>query len=108
MSATPGRRRIRVWIGLIGVVLAAALLPGHLAPADVSGSPAGHPSGVQPTIVLVHGAWADGSSWSKVTQRLQRAGYTVLVQLASVPGSDLAGDPTTKFDFVQYPGAPAG
>ena len=28
-------------------------------------------------IVLVHGAWADGSSWSDVIQRLQNAGYTV-------------------------------
>ena len=31
------------------------------------------------------------------------------LQLANaLPGSDLAGDPTTKFDFVAYPGAPAG
>ncbi|MGD0968776.1 MAG: alpha/beta hydrolase [Candidatus Aquilonibacter sp.] len=28
-------------------------------------------------IVLVHGAWADGSSWSAVVQRLQAAGYNV-------------------------------
>lgn len=28
-------------------------------------------------IVLVHGAWADGSSWGDVIQRLQNAGYTV-------------------------------
>ena len=28
-----------------------------------------------PNIVLVHGAWADGSSWSTVIQRLQKAGY---------------------------------
>ncbi len=31
------------------------------------------------TIVLVHGAWADGSSWSGVTARLQADGYTVHV-----------------------------
>jgi len=30
-----------------------------------------------PNIVLVHGAWADGSSWSAVIQRLQADGYTV-------------------------------
>ena len=30
-----------------------------------------------PNIVLVHGAWADGSSWSAVTQRLQAEGYNV-------------------------------
>lgn len=28
-------------------------------------------------IVLVHGAWADGSSWSAVIERLQANGYTV-------------------------------
>jgi pimeloyl-ACP methyl ester carboxylesterase len=30
-----------------------------------------------PNIVLVHGAWADGSSWSRVIERLQSAGYRV-------------------------------
>jgi pimeloyl-ACP methyl ester carboxylesterase len=31
----------------------------------------------QPNIVLVHGAWADGSSWSAVIERLQAGGYHV-------------------------------
>src|SRR6476660_6072945 len=31
----------------------------------------------KPNIVLVHGAWADGSSWSAVIERLQKAGYNV-------------------------------
>jgi len=31
-----------------------------------------------PTIVLVHGAWADGSSWDAVATELQRKGYPVL------------------------------
>src|SRR5512147_835029 len=31
------------------------------------------------TIVLVHGAWADGAGWSGVTSRLQAEGYTVWV-----------------------------
>jgi pimeloyl-ACP methyl ester carboxylesterase len=30
-----------------------------------------------PNIVLVHGAWADGSSWSAVIERLQSDGYNV-------------------------------
>ena len=30
-----------------------------------------------PNIVLVHGAWADGSSWSAVIERLQADGYIV-------------------------------
>ena len=32
----------------------------------------------QPTIVLVHGAWADGSSWNAVASELQSQGFTVL------------------------------
>jgi pimeloyl-ACP methyl ester carboxylesterase len=30
-----------------------------------------------PNVVLVHGAWADGSSWSAVIERLQADGYSV-------------------------------
>jgi len=31
----------------------------------------------KPTIVLVHGAWADGSSWNAVSTELQSQGFTV-------------------------------
>jgi pimeloyl-ACP methyl ester carboxylesterase len=33
---------------------------------------------MSPTIVLVHGAWADASSWTGVIQRLQKAGHDVV------------------------------
>ena len=32
----------------------------------------------RPTVVLVHGAFADASSWNGVIDRLQQAGYTVI------------------------------
>lgn len=36
-----------------------------------------------PSVLLVHGAWADGSSWSRVMPILRERGYTVVaVQLA--------------------------
>jgi pimeloyl-ACP methyl ester carboxylesterase len=35
------------------------------------------PVGPKPTIVLVHGAWADASSWDNVIVILQHEGYTV-------------------------------
>ena len=35
-------------------------------------------TGVRPTIVLVHGAFADASSWNSVIERLQQQGYTVI------------------------------
>jgi pimeloyl-ACP methyl ester carboxylesterase len=34
------------------------------------------PQNQNPSVVLVHGAYADGSSWSEVIERLQRAGLT--------------------------------
>jgi pimeloyl-ACP methyl ester carboxylesterase len=44
----------------------------------------------QPNIVLVHGAWADGSCWSAVIERLQAGGYTVTAP--QFPESSLAAD----------------
>jgi pimeloyl-ACP methyl ester carboxylesterase len=171
--------RVRLLVRALAVIvlvsLAAAIL-SHIASAQDTTSSNKHSSDPKPTIVLVHGAWADTSSWSPVTEQLQREGYQVLVppnplrslsgdaaylsaflrdwtsgpvvlvghsydsavitnagasdpdvkalvyidafvpdqgesvlDLASAkPGSDLAGDPTTVFDFVSYPGAPQG
>src|SRR5689334_8083886 len=45
---------------------------------------------VRPNIVLVHGAWADGSCWSDVIQRLQADGYHVTAP--QFPLSSLADD----------------
>jgi pimeloyl-ACP methyl ester carboxylesterase len=43
-----------------------------------------------PNIVLVHGAWADGSCWSNVIERLQADGYTVTAP--QLPETSLADD----------------
>ena len=43
-----------------------------------------------PSIVLVHGAWADGSSWSSVIERLQADGYRVTAP--QFPLTSLAAD----------------
>ena len=43
-----------------------------------------------PNVVLVHGAWADGSSWSAVVQRLQADGYSVTAP--QFPETSLADD----------------
>lgn len=46
----------------------------------------------KPTIVLVHGAWADGSSWNAVSAELQGQGFTVLTppNLLRGPAGDAA------------------
>src|SRR5438445_6025362 len=44
----------------------------------------------KPGIVLVHGAWADGSSWSAVIKSLQADGYTVTAP--QFPETSLADD----------------
>jgi pimeloyl-ACP methyl ester carboxylesterase len=43
-----------------------------------------------PTIVLVHGAWADGSSWARVIGPLQQQGFRV--QAAPLPLTSLTDD----------------
>jgi pimeloyl-ACP methyl ester carboxylesterase len=139
--------------------------------SSATASPAEH---VKPSIVLVHGAWADSGSWDAVVQKLQSRGYTVYapsnplrglandsgairdflntipgpivlvghsyggavitnaalgdsqvkalvyvdgflpakgetLESLTAPGSCFAvADPTTVFDFVPFPGAPAG
>jgi pimeloyl-ACP methyl ester carboxylesterase len=75
------------------VAVLALLVPlwaGGLASAT-SSSPA---RGPRPTIVLVHGDWADASSWSGVIARLQRHGFTVVA-----PPNPLRG-PTSDAAYV--------
>jgi pimeloyl-ACP methyl ester carboxylesterase len=45
---------------------------------------------VLPNVVLVHGAWADGSSWSAVIESLQGRGYNVTAP--QFPETSLADD----------------
>jgi pimeloyl-ACP methyl ester carboxylesterase len=61
---------------VIAVALAAATALGSVGAVTESAS-AATVGKVKPTIVLVHGAWADASSWSPVAARLEKAGYPV-------------------------------
>jgi pimeloyl-ACP methyl ester carboxylesterase len=54
---------------------------------------------VKPTIVLVHGAWADASSFNTVIPRLLAAGYTVYAPPNPLRG--LASDAATIAAFVK-------
>jgi pimeloyl-ACP methyl ester carboxylesterase len=167
MSST--RRRTRI-IGVAALAALAIVIPTAAAAAGPGPAATSSHESPKPTVVLVHGAWADGSSWAPVASRLQRKGYPVLVAPNPLRGlaSDAAylaaylqqhttgpivlvghsyggavvtnaaladpdvkalvyvdafvpdqgdtilgllgggGDPNALFDFVGYPGAPAG
>jgi pimeloyl-ACP methyl ester carboxylesterase len=53
---------------------AEALLPKMVIRDDHEGT---HEMNARPNIVLIHGAWAEGSCWSGVIERLQAGGYHV-------------------------------
>ena len=77
-----GTRKAR--FALIGLALGGLVaIPSTVAAASTSNQ--SDLTG-KPTIVLEHGAWADGSSWSGVVTRLQKDGYTV-----DVPPNPLRG-----------------
>src|ERR687896_788521 len=71
----------------LAAALAAVLLGAVLGATPVSARAAG-----KPTIVLVHGAFADASGFAAVTGRLQRRGYTVIAPANPLrgPASDAA------------------
>ncbi|MFH8737948.1 alpha/beta fold hydrolase [Streptomyces sp. NPDC017964] len=76
MAAFPvpgSRRRIRrAQVMMAGC--AVTLCTSVAAPVAADGGT----TTAKPTIVLVHGAFADASSWNGVVERLQRRGYTVI------------------------------
>jgi len=82
-------------LGIVLVLAAAsvAALPSQLVAAQNSAG-ASHvrtatsSQAVKPTVVLVHGDWADGSSWNGEISRLQRDGFTVMA-----PPNPLRGIP---------------
>jgi len=78
---------------MIAAAGAAVLLAGATTAQAAQVSAQSGESGqaqAKPTIVLLHGAYADGSSWSGVTGRLQHDGYNVVAP--AVPLRGIASD----------------
>ena len=73
-------------------ILSVRFLLTALLALVATGGAAAHPS---PTtnIILVHGAWADGSSWSRVIPLLEARGFNVTA--VQLPLTSLANDVTT-------------
>jgi pimeloyl-ACP methyl ester carboxylesterase len=88
-------------LALTGTAVAALIaIPSGIAVASTS-SPA-HAAGAsssapKPTIVIEHGAWADGSSFAGVVTRLQQDGYTV-----DVPPNPLRGPASDSAYLASY------
>ncbi|MFK0058384.1 alpha/beta fold hydrolase [Streptomyces werraensis] len=87
-------RSSRKRVAVVGVLTgAAALALANLAPA---GATTAHQAPEKkPTVVLVHGAFADSSSWNGIVERLKKDGYPVVA-----PANPLRGL-TSDADYVK-------
>ena len=100
INSTPKRalRRalltVTLVLGGLAIVSSAALAGSHHRQHQ-----ARHSSGPKPTIVLVHGAWANTASWDGVIERLHAEGYTVYAP--PNPLRSLQGDAETIADFLK-------
>ena len=77
------------------IILALLAVPASIA----FGSSSNASNIVKPSVVLIHGAWADGSSWSRVVSVLQTHGYTVYVPPNPLRG--LTSDSAYIASFLQ-------
>ena len=81
---------MRVRISKVVALAAALVLTGTASVSGAGAAVAGTHAGPKPTIVLVHGAFADSASWSGVIERLQQRGYPVVA--AANPLRGLSSD----------------
>jgi pimeloyl-ACP methyl ester carboxylesterase len=98
-SGGRGPASIAVLVAMTLVVLGVVTGPAagsSSVPAAVSAPATGC---VKPTIVLVHGAWADASSWSGEVDRLQHEGY--VVRAIPNPLRGLTSDAADVADFLK-------
>jgi pimeloyl-ACP methyl ester carboxylesterase len=88
-------RRLWLIFAAVIVTIASLLIPlSQTASAHSVGS-----NGPKPTIVLVHGAWADSGAWDAVTRNLHADGYTVYALPNPLQG--LTYDAAYLGDFLQ-------
>jgi pimeloyl-ACP methyl ester carboxylesterase len=101
---TPARNwrlsSVVLFAAMVMLVAGTACSPGALSVSAPDVRAVSAPScGTKPTIVLVHGAWANESSWSGEVERLQRAGY--VVRAVTNPLSGLDADAASVADFLR-------
>ena len=89
-------KRFRV----IGVAAAALLTAATITAVGPSAAQATGDRGTKPTVVLVHGAFADSSGWNGVTRQLLRDGYPVVA--AANPLRGVASDAAQVKALLQH------
>jgi pimeloyl-ACP methyl ester carboxylesterase len=90
-----------VSLAIAGTLLGAGLAGSATAATAATTArhaPSSSAAAAKPTIVLVHGAWADSSSWNGVIERLQALGYTV--DAPPNPLSGVSSDSAYLSDFL--------
>src|SRR5918995_493728 len=109
-------QKVRQTIKFLGLLcLSITLLLGFMSPtysgfASPENKALMQPQGVQgmatnaTNIVLVHGLWADGSSWSKVIPILENAGHRIIA--VQLPLHSLADDVATVKRAIDLVGGP--
>lgn len=90
------RLRLRLFTVVAALAIVSAVISSAVAVVSARSS---HGMQPKPTIVLVHGAWADSSSWDKVIRQLQDDGYTVDAPPNPLRGLDT--DSTYLSSYIQ-------
>jgi len=90
------------WRNVMTKLYAVAALASMLMGATLNAAAAG-PAGIK-NVVLVHGAFADGSGWEAVANILQKDGYTVSV--AQPPETSYADDQKSTKAAIDAMGGP--
>jgi pimeloyl-ACP methyl ester carboxylesterase len=95
LGASPPPHRWCPRAAALALAVAVALLAGACvrraaATPEEAQPTAAHRRWLARDVLLVHGAWADASSWGDVIERLQRDGFTV--RAVQLPLQSLAGD----------------
>jgi pimeloyl-ACP methyl ester carboxylesterase len=92
-----------VAVGALGLQLGCASEAGSAENETTIQEAVTRPSKRKPTVVLVHGAWADALGWQDVIGRLQREGYPV--RAIEIPLSSFALDVETAKRALDAAGA---
>ena len=101
--STQNMKKIYGVVTLGATLMGAILLLERTQEKTVAASAAASPTGIK-NVVLVHGAFADGSGWEAVAKILEKDGYTVSV--AQPPETSYADDQKCTKAAIDAMGGP--